>query len=186
MEAIDALLNRASMPLLEAPGPTESQLEIMFQAALRAPDHGALRPFRFLVIEGEARNRLGELFLEAALHEEPELSEARRTKLLNAPLRAPAMVVVIAVTTEGHKVPVLEQQITAGCAAQNMLHAAYAQGLGAMWRTGAMAYDLHILKGLGLADNEEVIGYLYLGTPVKERKVAPLPVERFVSQWTGQ
>jgi len=186
MEAIDALLNRASMPLLEAPGPTESQLEIMFQAALRAPDHGALRPFRFLVIEGEARNRLGELFLEATLEDNPELPEEKRKKTLNMPLRAPSMVIVIASTKAGHKVPVLEQQITAGCAAQNMLHAAFAQGVGAMWRTGAMAYHPRVLKGLELAENEEIIGYLYLGTPSRERKVAQLPVERFVSHWTGQ
>ncbi|MCV6590924.1 MAG: nitroreductase [Marinobacterium sp.] len=186
MDAIEALLSRASMPLLEAPGPGQPQLDLMFSAALRAPDHGALRPFRFLVIEGEAREQLGQLYLEAALQDDPELPEEKRQKTLKMPLRAPTMVVVIAVTKAGHKVPVLEQQITAGCAAQNMLHAAYAQGVGAMWRTGAMAYHPHVLKGLGLADNEEVIGYLYLGTPCKERKVAPLPVERFVSQWTGQ
>lgn len=186
MEAIDALLNRASMPLLEAPGPTEAQLDTMFQAALRAPDHGALRPFRFLVIEGEARDRLGEVFLEAALQDNPELPEEKRTKTLKMPLRAPTMVVVIAVTRAEHKVPVLEQQITAGCAAQNMLHAAYAQQLGAMWRTGAMAYHPRVLEGLGLAENEEIIGYLYLGTPSRERKVAALPVDRFVSHWTGE
>lgn len=186
MEAIDALLNRTSMPLLEAPGPTEAQLNTMFQAALRAPDHGALRPFRFLVIEGEARNRLGELFLEAALTDTPDMPDEKRAKTLNMPLRAPAMVITIAATREGHKVPVLEQQITVGCATQNMLHAAFAQGLGAMWRTGTMAYHPQVLKGLGLAENEEIIGFLYLGTPVKERKVAPLPVERFVSHWTGQ
>jgi len=185
MQALELLHNRVSIPLLEAPGPSEAQLDNMFKAALRAPDHGAMRPWRFLVIEGEARNRLGELFLEAALQDNPELPETRREKTLNMPLRAPTLVVVIAVTKEGHKVPVLEQQVAAGCTAQNIILAAHAQGIGAMWRTGDMAYHPHVLKGLGLEENEQLIGYVYLGTPAKERKIAELSVERFVSRWKG-
>ncbi len=186
MDALDALLNRASMPLLDAPGPTPEQLDIMFKAALRAPDHGALRPWRFLVIEGDARQQLGQLFLQAALQDDPELIDARQSKTLNMPLRAPTLIVVIASTTPEHKVPVIEQQVSAGCAAQNILHAAHIQGLGAMWRTGAMSYHPHVLEGLGLTENEQLIGYLYLGTPTRERSAPELPVERFVSHWPGQ
>lgn len=185
MEALQALLDRVSTPLLQEPGPTTEQLDAMFAAALRAPDHGAMRPWRFLVVEGEARNRLGELFLSAAVAKNPDLPQVKQDKLRNAPLRAPIVVVVIAKTTEGHKVPVIEQQISAGCAAQNILHAAYAQGIGAMWRTGEMSYERAVLEGLGLAENEEVTGYIYLGTPQKERSAASLNKDSYVSHWEG-
>lgn len=185
MDALEALIERVSCPVLQEPGPSAEQLELMFKAALRAPDHGALRPWRFLVIEGEARAKLGELYLQAALKADPELPQPRRDKLLNAPLRAPTLVVVIAVTQPHPKVPVLEQQVAAGCAAHAMLLAAHAQGIGAMWRTGELAYDAEVLAGLGLAENEGVIGYLYLGTAPKTRKAPQLAVEDYVSHWTG-
>ena len=102
------------------------------------------------------------------------------------PLRAPLLVVVIARVQAHPKVPASEQVIAAGCAAHGMLLAAHAQGIGAVWRTGDMAYNAHVAKGLGLAADEQIIAYLYLGTPERELRRAPeVRVEDFVSAWEG-
>ena len=183
MDALELLHQRVSCPALNDPAPTSEQLDVMFQAALRAPDHGAIRPWRFLLVEGEGRQKLGELFLQAAKMDEPELSDEKQQKILNMPLRAPSMIVVIAATKEHPKVPDVEQQISAGCAAQNIILAAHAQGLGAMWRTGDMAYHPVVKSGLGVADAESIVGYVYLGTPRKLRRAPQHDVSSFVSTW---
>ncbi|WXL27323.1 nitroreductase family protein [Ectopseudomonas mendocina] len=181
MDALVALTDRVSVPRLVAPAPDAAQRELLFQAALRAPDHGQLKPWRFLIIEGEGLVQLGELFAASLpVDSAPELLNKAR----NMPLRAPLMVVVIASVTEGHKVPVQEQVLAAGCAAHAMLLAAHAQGIGAVWRTGDMAYNPNVLTGLGLQANEQLVGYLYLGTPEKEPRTAPRPdITPFVKAW---
>lgn len=185
MDALNALINRVSIPLLEAPGPSEDELELMFRAALRAPDHGGIRPWRFLVVEGEGLDRLGELFMRSALAADPDLPQEKQQKLLKAPRRAPTVVVVIASTREHPKVPKIEQLISAGCAAHGIVIAAHAQGLGAMWRTGDPAYNRGVKQGLGLVEGEEIVGYVYLGTPSRGRAAPELNVEDFVGRWDG-
>ncbi|BBH44987.1 NAD(P)H nitroreductase [Pseudomonas sp. KU43P] len=183
MEALDALLNRVSVPRLTEPAPNAAQREALFQAALRAPDHGQLRPWRFLTIEGQGREKLGELFAEA-LQRKGEASQAALDKARAMPLRAPLLIVVIAKLQEHFKVPKSEQRLAAGCAAHGILIAAHAQGIGAVWRTGDMAFDPFVHKGLGMAENEEVIGYLYVGTPMAEPRTAPvLETAEYVSAW---
>jgi nitroreductase len=183
MDALDALINRVSIPLLEAPGPSTEQLDQMFRAALRAPDHGGIHPWRFLVIEGDGLDRLGELFLAGARAKDPQLAPERGEKLLKAPRRAPMVVVVIAATREHPKVPQIEQQISAGCAANNIVTAAHALGVGAMWRTGDPAYDPQVLRALGLGEHESLVGYIYLGTPSRQRSTPALEPSDFVSRW---
>ncbi|MBF8781677.1 nitroreductase family protein [Pseudomonas fulva] len=186
MEALDALLNRVSVPRLTDPAPNAAQREALFQAALRAPDHGQLRPWRFLTIEGAGRDRLGELFAEA-LRQKGEASQAALDKARAMPLRAPLLIVVIARPQAHFKVPLSEQRLAAGCAAHGILIAAHAQGIGAVWRTGDMTYDAHVASGLGLQDNEELIGYLYLGTPATEPRKAPvLATGDYVKAWGEQ
>ncbi|PYC11792.1 nitroreductase family protein [Pseudomonas mosselii] len=183
MEALDALLNRVSVPRLTEPAPNAAQREALFQAALRAPDHGQLRPWRFLTIEGQGREKLGELFAEA-VQAKGDASPAALDKARAMPLRAPLLIVVIARLQDHFKVPQIEQRLAAGCAAHGILIAAHAQGIGAVWRTGDMAFDAHVQKGLGLEANEEVIGYLYVGTPMGEPRTAPvLETARYVSAW---
>ncbi|MEJ5864489.1 nitroreductase family protein [Pseudomonas farsensis] len=183
MEALDALLNRVSVPRLTEPAPNAAQREGLFQAALRAPDHGQLRPWRFLTIEGQGRERLGELFAQALLAK-GDASPAALDKARAMPLRAPLLIVVVATLQDHVKVPKSEQRLAAGCAAHGILIAAHAQGIGAVWRTGDMAFDAHVHQGLGLADNEELIGYLYVGTPLAEPRTPPvLKTEDFVAPW---
>jgi nitroreductase len=183
MDALELLHHRVSCPALMEPGPTSEQLQNIYQAALRAPDHGAIRPWRFLTVSGASRERLGELFLKAALTDNPELAPERQEKTRNMPLRAPTLVVVIAAVCDHPKVPPLEQEISAGCAAQNIILAAHAQGLGAMWRTGDMAYHPVVKSGLGVEATETIIGYIYLGSAKKLRTAPQHEHEAYVTEW---
>jgi nitroreductase len=186
MEALDVLLNRVSVPRLIEPGPNAEQREILFSAALRAPDHGVIRPYRFLTVEGEARNRMGELLVQALIEKGGDADAKALDKARNGPLRAPLVVVVIASLTDHFKVPKNEQVITAGCAAHGILLAAYALGIGGVWRSGDLSYSRHVAEGLGLTANEEVVGFLYLGTPQNPPREAQKPdVSEFVSAWQG-
>ena len=183
-ETILQLTQRNSAPRLTVPGPDKVSLDYMFQAAVRAPDHAWLQPWRFLVVEGEDRDRLGRVFEEALLKRQPDADQATRDKALAAPLRAPLMVVVVCRYTEHPKVPHQEQVISAGCAAHAMLLAAEAQGYAGIWRTGAVAEDPNVASALGLAENESIVAFLYFGT--REGRAKPLPerpVGDYVAHW---
>ena len=118
------------------------------------------------------------------MRKNPQTAEEALNKARNMPLRAPLLVVVIARTQVHAKVPAQEQVLAAGCAAHGILLAAHAQGLGAVWRTGDMAYDAWVNTGLGLGDGEQNLGFLYIGTPEREPRTAPQAViEDFVSAW---
>lgn len=184
MLALHALQKRISISKLDSPAPTEQQCESLFRAAERAADHGHLRPWRFLLIKNEGLGALGNLFCAAAVKDTPDLTEKLRLKYCNMPLRAPMIITVIAKYQDHPKVPRHEQLISAGAAAQNIITAAFAQGIGAMWRTGEMASHPHVMVGLGLGVDEEVVGFIYLGSPVgdaAEPKVQP--IEGFVRSW---
>ena len=186
MDALTLLHERSSMGKLMGPPPSPEQLEAIYRAALRAPDHKELRPWRFIEFSGEGLARLGELFAEAEFREDPHASDATLNAARKKPLRAPMIIAVIAkVTPDEPKVPKIEQVISAGCAAHGILLAAHAQELGAMWRSGKYAFDPTVRKGLGLAEDDEVVAFLYLGQMGGRHK--PLP-ERdpadFVERWT--
>ncbi|MEH6551943.1 MAG: nitroreductase family protein [Pseudomonadales bacterium] len=183
MDAIEALLTRNSAPRLTEPAPKGHDLELMFQAALRAPDHAWLKPWRFLTIEGDARLKLADLMVNIRLAS-GSLSEEDETKLRSKALRAPLIVVVIADTREHPKVPILEQHISAGCAAHSMLIAAHALGYAGVWRTGGLAFDRQFAQGLGLTEAQHIVGFLYLGTREGEPKSLPKRViNDFVKEW---
>ena len=187
MDALALLHTRNSAPKLDEPAPDRSAIDNMLQAALRAPDHAHLQPTRFLTVSGEARQQLGELFADAAAQRQPDLTVEKKQLLASKALRAPLIIVVIAKITEHPKVPEIEQWLTAGCAAQNILLAAHALGFAGIWRTGANAYDPVIEQGLGLAANEKIVGYLYLGTASEPRKSIPQPdTAEFCQPWLGR
>lgn len=182
--AVQTLINRVSCAQLGDPAPSKEQMELIFKAAARAPDHRNLKPWRYLVIEGEGLIRLGELYQSSMLEADPALPEDKKARALSLPMRAPMIVVAIATITEDPKVPVIEQMLSAGAGVQNMLSAAYALGLGAIWRTGDLAFNPNVAEGLGLKSNERILGFIYLGTPkVPFRKAAEVDVESFVSRW---
>ena len=116
-----------------------------------------------------------------------DAAEEALQKARNMPLRAPMLVLVIASVKPHPKVPEGEQVLAAGCAAHGLLLAAHAQGIGAVWRTGEFSYDPRVLEGLGLTEQERLLGFLYLGTPEGRVRSAPvLAPEEFVQRWTGQ
>lgn len=184
LKALKALHTRTSSPRLCEPAPSDEQLDSILRAALRAADHGLLRPWRFLLIRGEARNRLGNLILEAAEHENGKLSEAQREKLRNKPLRAPLIIVTISSPKPHPKVPEFEQDLSAAAATQNMINAAYAVGVGAMWRSGSPAFQSIVMRGLGLQGSEKIIGFLYLGTLDGPTKPPPsTDYSKYLKEW---
>lgn len=186
MDAIDGLLTRHSQGQLTAPAPDAAALERAFACALRAPDHRLLRPWRYLVVTGEGLARLGELFVAASRAENPALTAAEEERLRKMPLRAPMVVVAITAFRDDAKVPRDEQLLSTGAAVQNFLVALHAQGFAGMWRTGPLAVNADVRAGLGLAGNEVISGFLYVGTAAGEpRKVAPPAVRDFVATWTA-
>lgn len=185
MDALVALHQRVSITKLAAPAPDKDQLNQLFKAALRAADHGNMRPWRFLIIEGEQLLKLGELFARVAQSNKQEITAAELERFKSMPLRAPMIIACIADTAENPKVPLIEQLISAGAATQNLITAAFALGLGAVWRTGDMAYDPHVKSALGLASNEELVGYVYIGTPsVPVHLPREQNPEEFFSYWS--
>jgi nitroreductase len=164
MQAIDALLTRRSARTLTTPAPDAAALELIFASAARAPDHGRLRPWRFIVIEGQSRARFGELLAGHLLRSHPGASEEALQREQQKAFRAPVIVAVAACIVPHVKVPPVEQIITAGVAAHSMLLSARALGFNAMWKTGGPAYDEVVKAALGLAAGDAIVGFLYLGT----------------------
>ena len=178
------LQQRNSAPKLTEPAPSPEQMEEVFRAALRVPDHAWLRPWRFLTIAGERRTAFGELLEACLLARTPDADEAARSKARCSPLRAPLVVVVVASLSEHAKVPLQEQRFSAACAAHAILLAVEACGFAGIWRTGAPAFDRAVMTGLGLTDKEEIVGFIYIGSRQGTGKAIPqLDTADFVSAW---
>lgn len=171
MQAIDALLNRRSARILTEPAPDEGALELLLECAARAPDHGRLRPWRFIVIRGGARERLGELMASRLQRRQPGASAESLQRERQKAQRAPLIVAVAAVCSPAARVPAIEQILAAGAAAENVMIAATALGFGAMWKTGDAAYDDTVKSALGLAPGDAIVGFIYIGTAPAD----PLP-----------
>ncbi len=164
MQAIDLLLQRRSAKTLGEPGPDEAALELLLASGARSPDHGRLRPWRFIVIRDAARARFGDLLAEQLRRVRPASSpEALDRERLKA-FRAPLIIAVAAVPDPQAKVPVIEQVLCAGAAAENILLAARALGFNGVWKTGGAAYDEQLKGALGLEPSDALVAFLYIGT----------------------
>ena len=183
---LDALLSRVSVGALGEPGPDASAVRTIIEAALRAPDHGKLRPWRFIVIRGEARERLGELFARALAARDPAAAPGAVEKERGKPLRAPVVIAVVVRVQPGHKIPEVEQLLSAGAATMNMLNAIHALGFGGVLLTGGAAYDPSIHAALGLAETERLVGFVNVGTPTGSPPAVTRPdAADYVTEWTG-
>jgi len=185
MDAVVALLTRVSPLRLGSESPEGAALDNILNAGLRAPDHGRLRPWKFLLVRGEARNRFGTVLEEALRRREPAVTERVLQAEREKPLRAPLIVIVAASVREDSKVPAIEQQLCAGAAAQNILIAAHAQGFGGFWRTGAPAYDAYVKEALGLKPADAIVGFLYLGNVAAPGPAKQPDASGVVKEWTG-
>ena len=163
MHATELLLSRHSSPQLQAPAPSGAVLQDILNAALRVPDHAHLTPWRFIICQEQGLTRLGGLFKQTALEE--NYSEKDLDRALSLPQRAP-MVIVCAMQHKAHnKVPRVEQIASTACAIHAMQMMAVAHSFSGIWRTGAYAHSEKFKSLLGLRDVDEVVGFLYLGTP---------------------
>ena len=169
-DRLGILLQRQSCGALEAPAPEGEALQLIIQAALRVPDHQRLHPYAFIIASGDGLQRLGAIMQRAAIAAGKPADVVRRS--IRMPSRAP-MVIVVVVTPRPHDVvPVFDQQLAAGCAVMAMQMASQALGFGGIWRSGWFMYDRLMHRELDLRDEDQIVGFLYLGTP---KAVVPSP-----------
>jgi nitroreductase len=173
--AIDLLLSRrsGSAKAMTGPGPDKKQMAKILQAAARVPDHGKLFPWRFIVFEGKGRERAGDVLakvLQAEGEREKHIADERERFL-----RAPVVIGVVSSARELIKVPVWEQELSAGAACQNILIAAHALGFVGNWLTEWYAYHPAVKEGLGLKPGERIAGFIFIGTADEELEERPRP-----------
>jgi len=164
---IELLLTRRSVkPLtMAAPGPDDGELEIILRAGARVPDHGKLVPWRFILFKGMARGAFGRVLRDRLAELEPTAGEDRLAMEAGRFERAPIVIAVVSRVVESLKAPDWEQRLSAGASCQNILIAATALGYASSWLTEWCAYDEGISDALGLAANERIAGFIYLGSP---------------------
>jgi len=179
---LDFLARRrsASAATLRAPAPDEAQLRDLLRLAARVPDHGKLNPWRFIVLEGEAKGRIA-AGLETIAAQSPD-AEKRKAALFK--LKIPPMAVVVVSQYVEGKIPEWEQRMSSAAVCNTLLIAALAMGFGANWITDWYAYDEKATALLGLGEGEKVTGFIYLGTPdeAPQERVRP-EVDALVSRW---
>jgi len=186
MEAMELLRTRYSASKLGAPSPSAQAIDAMLEAAARAPDHGRLQPWRLILIEGDARRSLGEIFAESLVRRNPAAGDQVLAREREKALRAPLIIVVATRYDRSVKIPVVEQIIAAGCAAHGLMLAAFAQGLGAFWRTGEAAYDEAVKAALGIGSDDLIVGFIYVGIDTGGPPPRPRPaVQEFVHRWSA-
>lgn len=185
MDIVKAITQRASQPKLAGEPVSQGVMDQLIQCALRAPDHARLRPSRYISVEGDDRAQLGEIFL-TCIEGWQTLSSERQNKYKNMLLRAPTILFCVTRVIYNPKVPREEQLMSTAAGIQSMLIAAKQLGLGAMWRTGDMAYNRAFMDKLGLSHEEELVGIIYFGTPAaEEKKVPELASADFHSHWVA-
>ena len=180
---LTSLINRHSSPKVMSDDITYEQILQLVQAGVCACDHGNLKPFRFILIEGKNRERLGYSMALAQKEREPNTEENVLEKIRTKALRAPSLISVIYSPKNSDRIPFHEQRTSAGCAAQMIVCEAFLMGLGAMWRTGDNIYTKHVAEELRLKSNEEVIGIIYLGkSDTKIKKKRNIDINQFLEQ----
>jgi nitroreductase len=177
-DAIELLKTRRSVKPREmsGPGPSPAELETILTIGARVPDHGKLAPWRFIIFEGDARERAGEVIAKVFARKNPGAAaadvETERKRLTDAPL----VIGIVSFTKPHPKVPAFEQELSAGASVMNIVTAATALGYGACWLTGWFAFDRDVLDGLGLKPDEKLAGFVHIGKPTRPSEDRPRPV----------
>ena len=175
-ETLDLLLSRrsGSAKAMKGPGPTPDQLRRILASAVRVPDHGKLTPWRFILFEGEGRERMGAILAEIA-EGAPEVSPERVEQERNRLMRAPVIVGVVSRVREQIPIPAWEQELSAGAVCMTMVIAAHAMGFVANWITEWCAYHPLVLERIGLKPTERIAGFVYIGQPAVPLEDRPRP-----------
>jgi nitroreductase len=188
MDALRLLKERSStLPrFMGEPGPSDADLADMFEAATRVPDHGMVQPWRFVVLRGDDRVKMGEVFASALKARDPAASEEAVQAEQKRALRSPVVVAVLARTKQHPKVPRVEQVVSAGQAALTLQLAAQAKGFGSVMLSGDNAYDPHVKAFFGLKEEDSIVAFLYLGTPTGPVPAKKRPeAQKFVEPFGG-
>lgn len=165
MDVFEAIHTRYSQGKVRTdPLPRES-IEKLLDAAVQAPNHYKVRPWRFVVLSGDGRNRLGNVMAASQQERHPEFSQEVFDKTRLLPLRAPVVIAVGVDKPSEVKVLEIENICAAAAAIQNLLLAAHAMGLGAKWRTGEWALDANVKEFLGFGSDQHIVGFIYVGYP---------------------
>jgi nitroreductase len=174
---IDLLLSRRSAPpqTLTGPAPNKDEVETLLRAASRVPDHGKLAPWRFILLEGAARDRVGAVAADLFAEQNPGADEARLAVERGRFARAPLVVAVVSRAAPHVKIPEWEQVLSAGAVCMNLEIAANALGYRSVWVTEWCAYDRKFCDALGLQSHEKIAGFIHIGRPsvVIEDRVRP-------------
>ncbi|WP_027817761.1 nitroreductase family protein [Paraburkholderia bannensis] len=177
---------QSAWPLIE-PGPGDAELELIFDAALRAPDHGRLRPWRFAFIRGEARVDLGEILIDVAAARQPGTPRSSHENRREKAFAAPVIVALGASIVAGGPIPELEQMLSVGAATMNMLNAIHALGYGGFWATGIDTYDEKLKAALDFEPDDKLLGFLFIGTPKNQERTAFRPPRaQHFREWLGR
>jgi nitroreductase len=166
MDLFDAIDTRSSAARLTEPAPSAADLERLIGAAGHAPDHGRMKPWRFISVNGAAREPFANAVAEAKRARVPTMNEEQLELEREKVRRSPSILVAGCAVKENSKVPEIEQVVAVGAAVQNLLLAAHALGFGVMWKTGPAAYDRQVKAAVGLGANDHIVAILHLGTRV--------------------
>ena len=181
---IEKIINRISHKNLGKPIPSESQMEKVYTAALRAPDHASLKPTKFIEVTGKGLDKLSTIFKKYVLESGTEIEKSKLDKYVNAPFRAPMIIILINENKFHPKVPEVEQMLSTGAAAQNILLSLDSLGYGAIWRTGIFALNDKLNKYFNLNSNQKILGYIYVGTIIGAKKAKRyVNPDDFVTKW---
>ena len=165
MELFEAIHNRQTQGKVKPDALPREVIERLLSAAVQAPNHYKVRPWRFVVLTGEGRNKLGDVMAASQSDRKPDLPQEALDKTRGLPLRAPAVIAVGVDKPSEEKVLEVENISAASAACQNILLAAHGLGLGAIWRTGEWARDAKVKEFLGFAPDQHIVGFIYVGVP---------------------
>jgi nitroreductase len=187
-DPIDLLRRRRSVKPNELmpPGPSPAELETLLTIASRVPDHGKLTPWRFVVFEGDARQKAGEAIAAAFVAKYPDAKPEHIAYERLRLARAPLVIAVVSRAAPHVKIPEWEQVLSSGAAAMNLLVAAQALGFAATWITEWYSYDRGVLDAFGLAPHEKIAGFVHIGRPAEAPEDRPRPpLAEIVTRFPG-
>lgn len=168
---------------LVAPGPDDAQLRQMLEVALRTPDHGKIAPWRFVIVPPEKRAALAELLEAAYRKEKPDAGRLEIESMHQFAHQAPTLVVALSAPVASSKIPLWEQELSAGAAVMNLLHGVHALGFAGGWLTGWPTFNEDVRQAFAKGD-ERIAGFVFIGTPGRDLEERPRPdYDTIVSIW---